>query len=763
MKNGLLIAILLSCSQLFGQGFGIGQWKDYLPYSDANSVVVLDDIIYVAAEQTLFIYDLENDEVRRLNKIQGLSDFGVADMEKVEELGIVVIAYTNGNIDLIDGNQIINISDIKNANIIGFKTTNKIYVKGEVSYLCTSFGIVELNFKKQEINNTYYLNETQSLNVNDLIINNQEIIAATDSGIYTTNINSNLLDYNEWQKTTITDKITSLVVNQDQVYFTNAQDSIIYKFTDNSATATIEVPNLRGIKNLDRRMLVFSQKKISEWKNDELIDVKQHPFLYFVNDAIQIGDKYWAACSQTSLVSFIVYADFASFFPQGPNDNTVFSVTNSNDKVFISPGGINAGWNNVNADKGVYWYNGVNWGYVSSRELDFARDITTILEASNGDLYLGTWNDGILQLRFDPDINNYSIFKKHNYATSNGGLNAIEVTESNPEGKIRIKGMAFDNEGNLWAANSLTAKSLAVMKPDQEWQSFNFRASNISDNHLGDLLIDDFNQKWFYIAKGGGLAVYNDNNTIDISSDDQSKLLNTAVGNGGLPSSFIYSLAKDRDGEIWIGTDMGIAVIYSPESVFSGFDFDAQQILVETEDGYVEPILANEKINAIAVDGANRKWIGTQSSGIFLYSADGTEQLLHFTQENSPLFSNLITDIDINQKTGEVFIGTEEGLISYNGGAITGQETHGNVVVYPNPVREDYYGPIAIKNLVEDAQVKITDVNGRLVREITALGGQAVWDGKNGDGQRVSTGIYLVFSSNSIGSEAEVSKILFIQ
>ena len=228
-----------------------------------------------------------------------------------------------------------------------------------------------------------------------------------------------------------------------------------------------------------------------------------------------------------------------------------------------------------------------------------------------------------------------------------------------------------------------------------------------------------------------------------------------------MASNLILSLAKDREGQIWIGTDKGLAVFYNPENVFEQDIIESQQVLVEV-DGYVEPILNNESISAIAIDGANRKWFGTQNSGLFLYSSDGSEQLQHFTENNSPLFSNNITSLAINQNTGEVFIGTGQGLISYKGEAIVGQASHNNVLVYPNPVRDDYSGPIAIKGLVQDANVKITDINGLLVAELTALGGQAVWDGTNGNGIRVSTGVYLVFSTNDYGTETNVAKVLFI-
>ena len=257
------------------------------------------------------------------------------------------------------------------------------------------------------------------------------------------------------------------------------------------------------------------------------------------------------------------------------------------------------------------------------------------------------------------------------------------------------------------------------------------------------------------------MFVYNDNNTIENSADDQYKLLNANVGNGNLPSLQTYSIAEDLDGEIWIGTDKGIGVFYNPSSVISGGNFDAQQILIQEGD-YGQYLLSEETVKCITIDGANRKWIGTEKSGIFLLSEEGTEEILHFTAENSPLFSNTIIDIAINPENGEVFIGTDKGLISYRSDATEGKSTQSETHVFPNPVRESYNGPIAINGLVTDANIKITDISGNLVFETTANGGQAIWNGKNKNGERASTGVYMVFSTDINGVEKTVSKILFI-
>jgi ligand-binding sensor domain-containing protein len=276
-----------------------------------------------------------------------------------------------------------------------------------------------------------------------------------------------------------------------------------------------------------------------------------------------------------------------------------------------------------------------------------------------------------------------------------------------------------------------------------------------------DLLIDSYNQKWGIMGRGAGIFVYNDNNTIENPNDDQYKFLNTNIGGGNLPSLQTYCFEEDLEGEIWVGTDKGITVFYDPSAIFSGYNFDAQQILI-TEGDYGQYLLSEERVKCITIDGANRKWVGTEKSGVFLLSDDGTEEIYHFTKDNSPLFDNNIIDIAINNENGEVFIGTDKGLISYRSDATEGVLIQSNTKVFPNPVKETYNGPIAISGLVTNANIKITDITGNLVFETFAKGGRAIWNGKNKNGERSSTGVYLVFSTDLYGEQKMISKILFI-
>ena len=301
----------------------------------------------------------------------------------------------------------------------------------------------------------------------------------------------------------------------------------------------------------------------------------------------------------------------------------------------------------------------------------------------------------------------------------------------------------------------LTAVLLTYLQ--QMWTILN------NNRLLGDILPTEGGFKWIIRPRGQGLLVFNDGGTITDASDDQYKVVTTFEGSGGLPVLDVLSVAEDLDGEIWVGTGKGIAVFYNADAIFTNGNWDAQQILI-VQDGNVQILLATEAVSAILVDGANRKWMGTQSSGVFLVSADGTEQIHHFTAENSPLPSNTIISMTMDELTGEVFFGTDKGIMSYRSDAPEGGTTAECASVFPNPVREDHTGPIAITGLVRDSDVRITDIGGNIVYSTTSLGGQAIWPGTNYNGERVSTGVYMVFSVDAATGTAKCStKVLVIR
>ena len=279
---------------------------------------------------------------------------------------------------------------------------------------------------------------------------------------------------------------------------------------------------------------------------------------------------------------------------------------------------------------------------------------------------------------------------------------------------------------------------------------------------IGEIIVDEVGQKWG-IIKDNGLFVYNDNGTIENVTDDQFTKINTNLGSGNLPVKEVYDITSDLNGYVWAGTKTGVCVFYSPSSIFSGYNYDAQQIIVE-EDGFGQYLLESEVIYSIAIDGGNRKWIGTLSSGLYLLSEDGTEEIHHFTYENSPLISNTIIDLEFKGETGEVLVLTDLGLMSFRSDATSAVNDKKELTIYPNPVIEGYNGYITIEGLASNSKIKITDANGNLIYEAASNGGSAVWNGKDKYSNKVSTGVYLVFSSSESSTQKKaVGKILIVK
>ncbi len=454
-----------------------------------------------------------------------------------------------------------------------------------------------------------------------------------------------------------------------------------------------------------------------------------------------------------------------SIAPNGPYSPNVFDMSLEGQDLWVASGGRNASWGKLYLTDGVYHFSGESWKNYNrgnNQAFDSISDMTCVVTDPENPAHamVGTWSEGVIEF-INGEVENV-------YSDNNSSLQEWELA-----GYVAVSGVAFDSYNNLWVANSSAPNILSVKKTNGEWRSFNL-GSNATGINTAKMIVDSYNQKWIMVRADHQLLVYTDNNTIDDPTDDILRTLTNATGLGSLPGNKILSVCEDRDGEIWLGSDEGIGVIYSPGNIFTGGNYDAQRILVEV-DGYVQYLLESESVTAIAVDGENRKWIGTERAGVFLLSPDGTEEIHHFTVENSPLYSNLIVDIEINDVTGEVFFGTDKGIISYKSTAPgpDPNDTTG-VVVYPNPVREGYKGYIAIKGLMPGADVKITDVSGNLIfaTKVDNEGTQAEWkveengeikfSGTNFSGRKASTGVYLVFATDESGNEKLVTKILFI-
>ncbi|HNR86139.1 MAG TPA: two-component regulator propeller domain-containing protein, partial [Taishania sp.] len=232
---------------------------------------------------------------------------------------------------------------------------------------------------------------------------------------------------------------------------------------------------------------------------------------------------------------------------------------------------------------------------------------------------------------------------------------------------------------------------------------------------------------------------------------------------GKLPSNVVTAIAMDFDNRLWIGTDSGFGILYSPENAFTAGagNYNVQRPKIDVN-GEVDYILGSLYITDIEVDGGNRKWIATVNSGMILLSADGLTVIKHFTTENSPLISNSIMDLEIDQNTGEIFIVTDRGLMSYRGDASYENEKYDDVKIFPNPARPDFDGLITIQGIRYDSDIKVTDVAGNVVYKTTSNGGTATWNGKNFNGEKVASGVYMFWTASNIHKGRYVGKVVVV-
>lgn len=761
---------IISISHSAAQEIGIGQWRDHLPYNSVIAVAEADNIIYAATPFSLFYLDRDDNSLDKLTKINGLSDVGISSIEYNSEYKTLVIAYTNANIDLLKNGVITNLSDIKRKQILGNKTINSIRFIDNKAYLSCGFGVLVLDIDKMVFPEpTYYIGaQGVSNNVFDIAYNEADstIYAATETGIFSANYYApNLAYFAEWTREFASvlppGPFNHITAFNGRVYTNRtggawATDYMFVKVDGEwQAFEPTNNANRHSIKVCNDRLVISLSLAVDIHRPDGSLEYRiwtYNPGSVMSNDALlSSGNTVWIADNQQGLIKVTNVWDIEKYMLNGPEFPDAFALSSGKNDVWAVSGGRNSAFNSLFRIARFASFIEGKWNTIDSKKdpnlFDY-RDVVAVAvnPQNHKNVFLGTLGYGLLEYTDGVFVNHY---------TSENSSLQISVLDPN---RTEVGGLAFDDDNNLWVVNSMAASLLSVKKPSGEWKSLSL-GSVASGVEGAKLVIDQQGQKWI-LGRNLSLFVFSDNQTIDNPADDQAKRLTSTPGNGAIPGEFVRSIAVDKDGLVWLGTNKGVAVFYSPQNVFSGQNFDAQKVLIN-QDGQGQYLLEAETVTAIAVDGDNRKWFGTEKAGLFLMSADGTKELLHFTEENSPLLSNTISDLTITE-VGELFIATPKGIISYRTGSVPTNPTLSEVVVYPNPVRESFTGDIAVKGLVDQSSVNITDIAGNVVFSALADGGQVLWNGHNFDGVKAKTGVYLVFITNKDGSKKSVAKIMVV-
>jgi len=772
-KIGSITFLVFFTFVAVAQDIAIGEWKAHLPFRKGISVTQSETDVYLAFESQIAIVNKGEFSIEQLNKVNGLSDVSIQVVKYNEDKKILVVAYENGNIDLVKESEIININQIKETLTYTNKAINHISFDGDYAYLACNFGIVQINLVRNEIKGTFPFTNPEK--VNATVSSNGKVYAFTDEGIFEGDTTLNLLDFSAWRKHDDTDGLwqdsrsLTATLFDGQVY-ADVGDTLmryngitwetfeVYEWNGSGfdTLSQFHSPNfdIKYIEpNYNETSIVVSWDGKTGPARMTAIDENGSYFIRYspsvfanLNQAIIDQNGRWWLTDEFRGSSYSSNG-YVAITPNAPFNKGVQGLAVKDSKVWVA-GGTIENWTGTADYSGTYLLEEGFWKRYSNTdysELDTVPDhIRVATHPTNGKAYLATFGNGVVEI----DGDNITIYKE------NSSLQPDILDQS----KYKVSGIAFDESGNLWCSNFGATNPISVMKTDGTWESF---TAPSQFQRIVDVIVDYNGYKWFATkgsGNGNGILVFDEG---DLNTPGDERYVILTADNSALPNNDVISLAVDLDGEVWVGTSQGTALF---ECAFNVFDGECSgRRVVTSANGFGDYLLKTQIINVIAVDGANRKWFGT-SAGIFVQSEDGQEEVLRLNVNNSPLYSNNIIALAIDDKTGEVYIGTDRGLISYKSDATKGTDYHDKtaILAYPNPVRPGYEGSIAIRGLVEGANVKITDINGVMIYETTAYGGQAVWDGKDYNGRKAASGVYLVFSSRKDGLDAIVTKILFI-
>ena len=755
------LLLLLSATALKA---GIGDWTIYPSYHNATYCQIAGDKVYILASGALYSYNKSDNEVRLYDKINTLSDIDITHISYCREINALVIVYSNANIDILyDKEEIYNLSDFKNK-LLPNKKINSINIQGTTAYLSTEFGAVEINLKNLEFKNTY----NTGFNTLYTYLFKDRLYTATKSGLYYCDTSKNMLDKGNWEKGHYT-VINTLDELGGKLYCLTNDGKLIEFNPENNTLQPIDNNKYSYFYKEGNSFIAVSSDRIVKIDSNGTTKLCNIDDKY--NFILKDKDTYWCCKGYNGVVESVIEQNSISakkypLLPDSPVRNYCeYMKFTETGKLLVAGGSINYlglpeydhdgtlmefdckndRWNNLSTDS-IKNITGLKYSNICSIDED---------PTEPGHYFAGSFGYGICEFK------NGKIIQHYDFNNS-----ILESAVPNNRKYVRVSSVMFDKEGNLWCINTTNVADIVkVLKKNGEWISLNYKEIEYMETMVNPY-IDSRGWLWITSLQGEpGIFCAKLNGTPFDTTDDNSKVwLHKFTNQDGTSYDIyqIYAITEDHNGKMWVGTNTGLFVIDNPNTFFKEGIF--KQIKVPRNDGtgLADYLLSGTYIKSIKVDGANRKWIGTNDNGIYLVSPDGLETIHHFTTENSPLPSNTIESIAINENSGEVFIGTSKGIASYMSDATRPEEKldEKNIHAYPNPVRVGYNGNISIVGLTSGCNVKIVDAAGYLINEGVSNGGQYIWNGRNRQGEKVSSGVYYVLTNDEDANEGAATKIL---
>lgn len=711
----------------------LGTWRMHVSYSALNSIAIGNQKVYGAARNGIMVLDRSDNSMTTYTKLDGLNGTAIAAMNYDAATQTLLIAYEDGKLDVVDANNAISGFDpTKNSSLTGPRKINHIALKANLAYLATDYGVVLFDLARKQVKETWRdLGATgQTLRILQSTFTSDSIFLATEKGVIAGNLNDNLLDFANWKRFASGDlnaPIQSVAAFNNKLYAAiNTAGLYTYENGTWAKESYLQGASFQSLNVSEDRMTIATVNQLWTLSTDNVTTQISDPLIKLPRSALTSNGALWIADGQNGLVSNAM-GSYVRYVPNSPSNTTATRLIAQGQRLFAVGGGYSPTFTPLGNPGLLDVFQNGSW----TTQTSTLTDLTDFSLLQTND-YAASFGFGVQQRDVTGAV---KIFDATNST----------LTSTGAPGRVNVTALAPSTDG-LWVANYGASNSLHLLKPDNTWQAFSFPAT--ASRYPLKLAVDLYGGVWMVLnpSQGGGLQVFNKSETVNLTD---------VANGGGLPSRSVRSIAVDRDGLVWVGTDIGVAYFLDPYNVYKPGSDAVKPIF---DDRF---LLKDDKVTAIAVDGGNRKWMGTER-GVWLFGPDGQRVIHNFTTANSPLLSNIIRDIAIDAQSGEVFFATSEGLVSFRADATESATTFQSVKIFPNPVHGTFSGTVGISGLATDAIVKITDVAGKLVWQAQANGGSASWNTLDYTGRRPATGVYLVFSATPDGLESFVGKIALV-
>lgn len=772
MKNCIVFIFAFFSLNLFSQTDFSTDWEDFFSYNNVKEIIIEDDLAFALTDNAFFTYNTASKEVVKFSSVQGLSGEATSTFFYSKQYKRLVIGYESGLLEIIDEDGTIKVAaDIKNFNQAGSKSINAIAGNGKTLYLATPFAIVEYDVENLEFGDTFFIgNGSSEVAVNDIALNNNKIYAATVNGIFEADATNNtLIDFNNWTQNFSNLSFSKIQIFNNKAYASNGRNLFEVNGSNRTLVKSFNA-SIKDIKASGSTIFVTADKGFL--LNTSFVETYSTPtlpsFNYSLSSFLVKNNIAYLATEEFGILKGTLNnVNYEEIHPEGPLSNDIFAIDVHKKNLWVVYGGFDNTFAPLGFRKGFSHFTGETWlNYPNTLQnplpdlvhvtIDKSKENSVFISAMGSTTDINSrLTGGLVHVENDVIANFYN--------QNNSALQDILV--NNPSiATIRTNGSAFDRDGNLWITNIGVSSKLKKLSPDGNWTSYNINSQifNTAAIGLNDLVVDNTNTVWVATRRNGVIA-FNENN-------NQITSLTENAANGNLPNLNVKSLASDSSNRIWIGTTTGLVVLNNAANVFNTNIKEARPVIFE-EEGIAKRLLDDQPVNVITVDGAQNKWFGTDS-GVIQTNATGLVTLTTLNTENSPLPSNKITDIKIDETTGKVFIATDKGMLSYNSRVAPFGEELTEVYAYPNPVLAKHQ-TVTIdgrngNHLPRGTNVKILDISGRLVFESNVIegqetqGGKVVWNKRNLAGKKVASGVYIVVLSNEDNSENTTTKIAIV-